>query len=371
MISAWLTAGVLDRGRFAPTERGSPQGGVISPLLLNVALHGMEQAAGVRYYPGAPTRETVRGAPVLVRYADDLLALCHTQAQAEQVKARLAAWLAPRGLAFNDDKTAIRHLDAEGCDFLGYSIRRYRGKLLIKPSTAAMRRIRKRLTVEVRALRGANALAVIAALNPIIRGWAAYYRNVVSSRAFAQLDDHLWRLTYKWACHSHANKPRHWVTARYFGRFHPSRQDRWVFGDRDSGACLAKFSWTRIVRHTLVNADASPDDPTLAEYWAQRRRRSPPRLDRATLRQLVEQQGRCPICQGLLLHADDEPHNLDQWQQWFTVIRKAIRHQAILADADSNLDDTVAPRLIHAHCRQRAPAPTKHRRTPHPPSRLA
>ena len=157
-------------------------------MLLNVALHGMEQAAGVRYYPGAPTRETVRGAPVLVRYADDLLALCHTQAQAEQVKARLAAWLAPRGLAFNDDKTAIRHLDAEGCDFLGYSIRRYRGKLLIKPSTAALRRIRKRLTVEVRALRGANALAVIAALNPIIRGWAAYYRNVVSSRAFAQLE---------------------------------------------------------------------------------------------------------------------------------------------------------------------------------------
>ena len=143
LVAAWLRAGVLERGRFTPTERGSPQGGVISPLLLNVALHGMEQATGVRYYPGAPTRETVRGVPVLVRYADDLLALCHTQAQAEQVKARLAAWLAPRGLAFNDDKTAIRHLDADGCDFLGYSIRRYRGKLLIKPSTAAMRRIRE------------------------------------------------------------------------------------------------------------------------------------------------------------------------------------------------------------------------------------
>src|SRR5439155_9182002 len=113
------------------------------------------------YYAGAPTRETARGAPVLVRYADDLLALCHTEAQAEQVKARLAAWLAPRGLVFNEDKTAIRHLDAEVCDFLGYSIRRYRGKLLIKPSTAAVRRIRKRLTDEVKALRGANALAVI------------------------------------------------------------------------------------------------------------------------------------------------------------------------------------------------------------------
>jgi RNA-directed DNA polymerase len=233
---------------------------VISPLLMNVALHGMEQAAGVRYYAAAPTNEIARGCPVLVRYADDLLALCHTRAQAEQVQATLAAWLQPTGLAFNVDKTTIRHLDAEGCDFLGYSIRRYRGKLLIKPSPAAMRRIRKRLTAEMRALRGGNAAAVITTLNPIIRGWAAYYRNVVSSKAFAALDDHMWRLTYKWASHTHGNKPKHWVTARYFGRFHPSRQDRWIF-DRDSGTYLTKFSWTKIVRHTLVNADASPDNP--------------------------------------------------------------------------------------------------------------
>jgi Group II intron, maturase-specific domain len=178
----------------------------------------------------------------------------HNRVQAEQVQARLAAWLEPRGLAFNADETAIRHLDTEGCDFLGFSIRRYRGKLLIKPSAAAMRRIRKRLSTEMRELRGGNATAVIATLNPIIRGWAAYYRTVVSSKAFSALDDHMWRLLYKWASHAHPNKAKYWVTARYFGRFHPSRQDRWVFGDRDSGAYLAKFSWTKIVRHTLVNA---------------------------------------------------------------------------------------------------------------------
>jgi RNA-directed DNA polymerase len=313
----------------------------------------MEQAAGVRYYAGAPTNETVRGSVVLVRYADDLIVLCHSRQKAEQVKARLADWLAPRGLAFNEDKTAIRHLDAEGCDFLGYSIRRYRGKLLIKPSPAAMRRIRKRLTAEMKTLRGGNATAVMTTLNPIIRGWAAYYRNVVSSRAFAALDDHMWRATYKWAAYSHQNKPRHWVTARYFGRFNPSRQDRWVFGDRDSGAYLVKFTWTKIVRHTLVNAGASPDDPALAEYWAKRRRRSPPPLDRTTLRLLHSQRGRCPLCHGLLLHADHEPQDPDQWVQWFKVIRKAIRRQAILADATPNPDDTVAPRLIHAHCQQR------------------
>ena len=98
MVEGWLKAGVMDRGRFAPTERGSPQGGVISPVLMNVALHGMEEAAGVRYIPTGRNAGTARpGSPVLVRYADDLMALCHSREQAEQVKARLAAWLAPGG----------------------------------------------------------------------------------------------------------------------------------------------------------------------------------------------------------------------------------------------------------------------------------
>jgi len=109
---------------------------------------------------------------------------------------------------------------------------------LTKPSTAALRRIRERLATEVRSLRGANAEAVIARLNPIIKGWAAYYRGVVSSKAFARLDNHRWRLTYKWAKDSHSDKPRNWIVKRYFGKFNPSRQDKWVFGHRDSGGFI-------------------------------------------------------------------------------------------------------------------------------------
>src|SRR5881227_2319833 len=195
MVEAWLTAGVIDQGRFAPTERGSPQGGVISPVLMNVALHGMEQAAGVRYIPTGANAGTARpGSPVVVRYADDLLALCHSREQAQEVKARLAAWLAPRGLVFNEDKTRVVSLD-DGFDFLGFNVRRYRGKLLIKPSKAAQRRVRERLSTEMRSLRGTNATAVISKLNPIIRGWAAYYRIAVSSDVYHSLDTHLWRLT--------------------------------------------------------------------------------------------------------------------------------------------------------------------------------
>jgi RNA-directed DNA polymerase len=122
--------------------------------------------------------------------------LCHTRHQAEQVKARLAAWLALRGLAFNEDETRIVTLD-EGFDFLGFNVRRYHGKLLIKPSKAAVRRIRERLRAEMRSLRGASAQAVIARLNPIIRGWAGYYRTAVSSEISTALDHYLWKLTYK------------------------------------------------------------------------------------------------------------------------------------------------------------------------------
>ena len=176
MIRGWLKAGVFEPGKgFAPTGEGTPQGGVISPLLLNVALHGLEEAAGVRYaFPGTGSGQTQPGSPVVIRYADDLVALCHSGEQAEQIKAQLAEWLAPRGLVFNEDKTQIVHLGEQGFDFLGFNVRRYRSKLLIKPSKAAVKRIRARLTAEMRALRGHNAQMVLIRLNPIIRGWSAY-----------------------------------------------------------------------------------------------------------------------------------------------------------------------------------------------------
>jgi RNA-directed DNA polymerase len=157
LIGQWLKAGVIDRGRSAPSEEGTPQGGVISPLLFNVALHGMETAAGVRYYAsGRDAGSAVTNSPVAVRFADDFVVMCASREQAEQVKTRLTQWLAPRGLAFNEDKTRIVHAEA-GFDFLGFNVRRYHGKLLIKPSTAAVRGIRERLRTEMRSLRGANA----------------------------------------------------------------------------------------------------------------------------------------------------------------------------------------------------------------------
>ncbi|MEU6070520.1 group II intron reverse transcriptase/maturase [Streptomyces sp. NPDC047082] len=355
LVGQWLKAGVIERERFTPTKEGTPQGGVISPVLLNVALHGMEQAAGVRYRTaGVNAGLLVPGSPMLVKYADDLVAICGSREQAEQVKERLAAWLAPRGLTFNEEKTQVVRLE-DGFEFLGMHIRRYRNeKLLIKPSKAAVQRFRKRLTTEMRALRGANAHAVVTRLNPIIRGWAAYYRSVVSKRTFVQLDTHMWKLALSWAKRRHPNKSGRWVVDRYFGAFHPTRRDRWIFGDHDSGAYLAKFAWTKIVRHQAVKGGASPDDPDLADYWAERRRRRKPPLDQSRLRLLQAQHGRCPICRDLLLHADHEPQTPEQWEMWVKVTRKAIRKQAITVDAGEGASgEPAALRLIHANCARR------------------
>jgi RNA-directed DNA polymerase len=124
-----------------------------------------------------------------------------------------------------------------------------------------------------------------------------------------------------------------------------------VFGDRDSGRYLVKFSWTPIVRHTLVKGRSSPDDPFLAGYWATRRRRAPPPLGPLLLRLLRAQDGRCPVCGTLLLHADQQPQSPAEWEQWLTALRKAIRHTAIAAPGDPTDED--ARCLMHTDCARR------------------
>jgi RNA-directed DNA polymerase len=361
MIAGWLRAGVFETGKgFAPAEEGTPQGGVVSPVLLNIALHGLEEAAGVCYRGGVHAGHLKDDSPALVRYADDFVACCHTRQQAGQVRARLAGWLALRGLSLNEDKTHIVALTT-GFDFLGFSIRRYpSGKLLIKPSTAAIRKHRKRLAAEMRRLRGTNTLAVINALNPLIRGWTSYYRGVVSARVFSALETYTWQLTWKWARRArHRNKPARWIASRYYGQFHPSRNDRWVFGDKKTGACLIKHNWTNIVRHVMVAGAASPDDPDLTGYWRTRRHKAQPPLDDGTLRLLNRQHGRCPPCGDRLLDASHLPASPEDWQNWWlSVLRRALPRAPSTARAPQTRPDTrntdPVLTLIHTSCARQA-----------------
>ncbi|HEV2242753.1 MAG TPA: group II intron reverse transcriptase/maturase [Streptosporangiaceae bacterium] len=369
LIAGWLKAGVFEAGQgFAPTDEGTPQGGIVSPVLLNVALHGLEEAAGVRYYAsGAQAGKTREGSPVAVRYADDFAVCCYSRQQAESVRDKLAGWLAGRGLALNEDKTHIVHL-TQGFDFLGWNFRRYPGsKLLIKPSKAAVRKHRQRLADEMRRLRGANAGAVIAAVNPVIRGWTAYHRGMVSSETFASLGYYTWKLTYKWARYSHPNKPARWVTSRYYGKFCPSRNDKWVFGDRETGGYLLRHSWTAIRRHIMVRGRASPDDPDLAGYWEHRRRRHGLPLDTGTQALLTRQGNRCPSCGGPLLDVSHLPASPEEWEDWWLSV---TRQRTPRASSTAGIPQPPqAPRttlvLMHASCHRRSTA-----RNPQRPSGL-
>jgi RNA-directed DNA polymerase len=351
-IAEWLKAGVVDRGRYAPTEQGTPQGGCISPLLLNIALQGMEHAAGVEY----DHRGCVKGGrPTVVTYADDFVVLCHSREQAEQVYDRLSVWLAQRGLGFNEDKTRITKVD-DGFDFLSFNIRRYHkaggARVLTRPSRDAMKKMRRRIADELRALRGSSPDEVIRVLDPIIRGQANYYRPGASKKAYQSLDHHLWQHLYKWARRRHPKKGRRWVTARYFGPFHPTRRNRWVYGDRETGAYLHQYAWTPIVRHVPVIGRHSPDDPALAQYWADRRRkRKPPQLAESWQRALRVQHGQCPLCGQPLLYTDRMPDSLHQWETWYAAIRKAMTHQAITERGSAR----TTHRLVHAHCARRHP----------------
>jgi RNA-directed DNA polymerase len=365
MIAGWLKAGVFEAGKgFAPTEEGTPQGGIISPLLLNVALHGLEEAAGVSHR-AAPRDDSVRdGSPVTVRYADDFAICCHSRQQVEIIRERLAGWLAGRGLTLNEDKTKIVRL-AEGLDFLGWNFRRYpNGKLLITPSKAAVRKHRERLADETRRLRGSNAGAVIATLNPVIRGWTAYHRGMVSSKAFGSLGHYTWQLTYKWARFSHPNKGARWVTGRYYGKFCPSRDDKWVFGDRDTGAYLLRHNWTGIRRHVMVKGRSSPDDPDLAGYWDNRRRKHGPALDAGTLTLLTRQENKCPHCGNPFFDLSHLPSSPEDWEHWWLgVTRQRVPRAASTEGAAQPTEENgTSLVLMHASCHRPARA-AEHRIT--------
>jgi len=355
MIAGWLKAGAFEAGKgFAPTEEGTPQGGIISPLLLNVALHGLGEAAGVRYQTGQTTAGRLRpDSPAAVAYADDFIVCCHSRQQAENIREALAEWLAERGLALNEDKTRIVHV-TQGFDFLGWNFRRYpNGKTLVKPSKAAIRKHRQRLADEMRKLRGSNAGMVINTINPIIRGWTAYHRSQVSSEVFSALGAYMWKLTYKWARHAHPKKGAYWVTSRYYGKFCPTRSDRWVFGDQDNNAYLLKHPWTSIQRHIMVRGRSSPDDPDLAGYWEYRRRkRTGLPLDAGTLTLLTRQENRCPHCGELIIDVSHLPASPEEWEHWWHGVTRQGIPRAASADGPSQPPGASRTDLVlmHASC---------------------
>jgi RNA-directed DNA polymerase len=326
LVKGWLKAGVLEGESLFPTEEGTPQGGVLSPLLANIALHGLERAVQDAF----PKTKTVDGcvvnwSPTVIRYADDFV-ICHRdRGVIQQCQQVVEEWLRGMGLELKASKTRISHtLRAEGgpagFDFLGFSVRQYpvgkyhtgkdtQGRPLgfkthIKPARQKVVLHRRRLAEVIRAHRGAPQEALIRHLNPIIRGWSNYYRTAVSTRTFDKADDVLYHCLRGWASRRHPDKGQGWIVRRYW------RLPAWTFGTPDGRHLLRKHGWTRIVRHVKVRGDKSPFDGDWA-YWSGRMGRYPG-ITCWLAMLLKRQKGRCAHC-GLYFRPGDllEVHHRD------------------------------------------------------------
>ena len=300
ILQRWLKAGYREKSVLHPTDDGTPQGGIISPVLANLALDGLEKQLSQRFpmYGKAP-RTKVN----LVRYADDFVITGHSkEILVDEVKPLVEQFMAGRGLELSQEKTTITHI-TDGFDFLGQNVRKFRadGKLLITPSAKNVKTFLDNIRRIVKEHREASAGNLITLLNPKIRGWANYHRHVCSKRTFSDVDSAIFQCLWRWAKRRHPMKSGHWIRNRYFGTRYGNH---WTFfgdaGDKNlTRVYLIKAAKTSIQRHTKIRSGANPYDPADEIYFEQRLgvKMENNLRGRRQLSQLwKEQNGVCPLC---------------------------------------------------------------------------
>jgi RNA-directed DNA polymerase len=315
LVRGWLKAGIVDQGQTLFPETGVPQGGVVSPLLMNIALHGLEEELRKTY----PKEHK----PAVIRFADDVVILTHDLEQLYQVKQQTEAWLRQIGLQLNPTKTIISHTLNEhegqvGFDFLGFNIRQYHVgryktrtnraqagfKTLIKPSKKAIKRHLARLKQIIRFHRASSQAELINKLNPIIRGWANYYKSCCAKITFNKMREQLHYKLRRWAAFRHPRKWPRWCYRRYWKRFEG------LIRFTDGHHYLFRYDHIPIKRHIKVRGSKSPFDGDWL-YWSQRLQQHPLKPLRV-IKLLKWQRGKCENC-GLLFTTEDvmEVHHLN------------------------------------------------------------
>jgi RNA-directed DNA polymerase len=268
ILRQWLQAGYWEKGHLFPTRKGTPQGGIISPILANIALDGMQKAIS---QAGSKAGDKVN----FVRYADDFIVTGASKELLEQkVRPALTAFLHPRGLELSEQKTVISHI-SNGFNFLGHTVRKFGDKLLTYPAKSNVKALREKISLCINSALGLSQEALLRQLNPLIRGWANYYRHGASKRTFNRLDNHVFWQLLRWVKRRHPKKTAAWRQRKYFSAATPKR----IFSvrlakEKGSGQILALYQATSIVirRHVKIIGAANPYDPDYSQYFAQRRR---------------------------------------------------------------------------------------------------
>ena len=289
VIKGWLKAGVMEGDSYYRPKAGTPQGGVISPLLANIALHGMEYEIKEAFEQelfeylkqrnkGYSSRATARKSLSVIRYADDFVIMHESKKIIVRVKQFVLQWLLKMGLQLKESKTKIVHTlkkssdNEAGFDFLSFNIRQYptmsrkSGKvLLIKPSRKSQKMHRLSIAQMIKRKIAVTQEELIDSLNPIIKGWSNYFRTSCANRIFSQIDDYMFHRLWSWACKRHPNKGVHWIKSKYFRR---CNENSWRFATA-SGKILVLHSDIRIKRHIKIKGLHSPYDGD-TEYWSRR-----------------------------------------------------------------------------------------------------
>lgn len=356
-IKSWLKTSIKEGRTITPCHKGVPQGGAISPLLANIALHGMEllmneYAKNCKQIKANCSRDKIRSLN-FIRYADDFVLLHENIEVIKEGKLIIERWLSNIGLELKPSKTKIVNTlnmyegEKPGFNFLGFNIRQYKvgkhnsgkdtqGNLLgfktiIKPSKEKVIEHYKQIAEIIENHRAVSQHILIGKLNPIIRGWSNYYSTVCSKETFSKMDNLVFKKLYRWAIHRHSNKGRKWIVGKYW---HTKGLNNWVFAEKNEEILyyLIDHSKTKITRHTKVKNTKSPYDGDTT-YWG-RRMINHPDISPSISRHLKRQKGLCNWC-GLSFR------NGDIWQIDHIKPRKAGGNNTL-----SNLQ------LLHKHCHQ-------------------
>ena len=269
ILEKWLKAGYIEKTAFNPTDEGTPQGGIISPTLLVLTLTGLEQA--VKAATGSRNKVNI------IVYADDFIITGASREILEsKVKPAVISFLTQRGLTLSEEKTHLTHVN-DGFNFLGFNVRKYGGKLLIKPAKENVKIFLDKLRNLIKQSRCKTTEELIRQLNPKIRGWSNYYRHVVSKRTFSWVDKCIFRMLWQWAKRRHPKKNAHWRKHKYYR--HCGLRN-WIFfvkvRDKEGviiNLDLAKASKVKIRRHIKIKGDANPYDAAYDDYFEERLQR--------------------------------------------------------------------------------------------------
>jgi RNA-directed DNA polymerase len=333
MLKKWLKAGFIYNKELFPTEAGTPQGGIISPLLANLTLDGLVEELRKTYWinkkGNVDSSIRAKSKVNFVRYADDFIITGKTPAILEEVKTLVENFLRLRGLELEPNKTKITHI-TDGFDFLGWNFRKYKGKLLTSKDNISnfLTNIRESIT--------GNPMAkqenLIQLLNPKIRGWANYHCGAVAKETFSKVNHEIWQSIWRWAIRRHPNKGKKWVKDRYF-----QRQDTrdWVFTTKQEGTKLINAADTPIVRHIKIKAEANPYDPEQEQYFEKRiqmQMKSSLKGNAKLLGIWTRQAGMCPNC-----------------SQWITKETEWHVHH-VIPISEGGKDTMGNLRMLHPNC---------------------